>query len=91
MKLNLSLDVEIVDNFETNDTIARCFYPDDNEDKIQIIKGLNVIELSIAIHHEIGHIIDWYISNGYQSKNINIRENNANIIGDCIRYKQSIL
>lgn len=87
MKLNIKTDVEIVDKFEDNlETIARIHYPNEGN-KIQIAKGLNTIELSEAIFHEIGHLIDWYISNGNQSENVNCRELNAQIIGESLRHR----
>lgn len=54
-----------------------------------MIERLNVIDLSDAIYHEIGHLIDWYISNRNQSKNVEIREQNANIIGECLMFRES--
>lgn len=87
MILNLQIDVKI-DNLDTDNAIARIHYPNEGN-FITITKGLNVIELSDAIHHEIGHLIDWYISNGKQSNNVEIREKNADIIGECLRFKKS--
>lgn len=85
-KMSIEIDLEIVNNFYTNNTIARVYYPDEGN-KIQIIKGLNVIEVSESIFHEIGHLIDWYISNGKQSKSKKIREENAVNIGESLRFK----
>ena len=87
MKIIIECDVEIVDTL-SNDAIARCIYPDEPNSKIQIVKGLNIIEFSEAIHHEIGHLFDWYISNGTLSTSSSTREENANVIGDCIRFKE---
>jgi len=88
MELNLNIKVEIVDSFEDNkDTIARVYYPNEGN-KIKIVKGLNVIELSDSIFHEIGHLVDWYISNGEQSTSSEIREENAEQIGNALRFKE---
>lgn len=87
MLLNLQIDIKI-ENLDTEDAIARIHYPNEGN-YITITKGLNVIELSDAIYHEIGHLIDWYISNENQSKNVEIREQNANIIGECLRFRES--
>lgn len=88
MKLKLEIDIDIVEEFKDNkDTIARVFYPNEGN-KIQIIKGLNTLELSNVIFHEVGHLIDWYISNENQSYNVNIREENADEIGYCLKVKE---
>lgn len=87
MKLNIEIDVEIVEEFKDNsNTIARVYYPNEGN-KIQIIKGLNVINLSEAIFHEIGHLIDWYISNSNKNETLEIREKNANSIGEHLRFR----
>lgn len=86
MILNLQIQVKI--NELTEDKIASINYPNEGN-FITITKGLNVIELSDAIYHEIGHLIDWYISNENQSKNVEIREYNANLIGECLRFRES--
>lgn len=86
MKITIEIEVDLVDTFDNNNNIARVHYPNEGN-KILITKGLNTIELSKAIHHEIGHIIDWYLSSGEQSKDMDIREVNADIIGESIRYK----
>ena len=86
MILNLQIQVKI--NELTEDKIASINYPNEGN-FITITKGLNVIELSDAIYHEIGHLIDWYISNENQSKNVEIREDNANLIGGCLRFRES--
>ena len=87
MILKLEIDIKIND-FDTEDKVASINYPNEGN-FITISKGLNVIELSDAIYHEIGHLIDWYISNENQSKNVEIREENANIIGECLRFRES--
>lgn len=89
-EITITINVEISDSFETDDTIGRIYYPNEGN-KIQIIKGLNSIEFSDTVHHEIGHLFDWYLSNGIQSKDVNIRETNANIIGEGLRFKKSLL
>jgi len=88
MKFILSVTIEIVDSFENNSTMARIFYPNEGN-KIMIKKGLNTIEFSEAIHHEIGHLFDWYLSKGKQSLEVGIREKNADIIGNALRYKNA--
>ena len=87
MLLNLQIDIEI-ENFDTNDVIARVYYPNEGN-CILIKKGLNVLELSNAIYHEIGHLIDWYISGENQSSHVEIRELNACEIGECLRFRES--
>lgn len=85
MKLNIEIEIEIVEEIDNN-TIARVYYPNEGN-KIEITKGLNVIHLSDALFHEIGHLIDWYISNEKQCDDIEIRELNADTIGDSLRFK----
>jgi hypothetical protein len=88
VKLSIDVDIELVDEFDKENVIARVYYPDEGN-KIQIKKGLDTITLSEAIFHEIGHVIDWYLSNGQQSSDVDIREQNADIIGECLRWKKS--
>ena len=85
-ELSIDIDIEVVESFEDDDILARIYYPDEGN-KIQIRKGLNTLELSDAIFHEVGHLIDWYISDGNQSNNVDNREDNANLIGDCLRFR----
>lgn len=87
MILNLQVKIKIED-LDTENAIARIHYPNEGN-FITITKGLNVIELSDAIYHEIGHLIDWYVSNENQSKDVEIREDNANLIGECLRFRES--
>lgn len=82
-KLTIKCKVEIVHDL-SNDAIARVYYPDEGN-KISIKKGLNVLEFSEAIFHEIGHLVDWYI--GKQSNLREVREKNADIIGDSLRLR----
>ena len=84
MKLKLEIDVEIKEDLE-EDIIATVYYPDEGN-KIQLAKGLNTVEVSEAIFHEIGHIIDWYLSSGKQSETKYIREKNADVIGQGVRH-----
>jgi hypothetical protein len=84
----IKIKFKLINNFESKDVLARVFYPDEG-DIILIKKGLNVIELSEAIHHEIGHVLDWYISNNNKEDELKIREENADIIGESIRFKAS--
>ena len=79
MKLKLEIELAVIDKFECNDIISRIYYPNEGN-KIQIIKGLNKLEFCEALLHEVGHLFDWYISNGNQSKQLKIREKNAEII-----------
>lgn len=88
MKLNIELDIELVESFENKDTLARVYSPNEGN-KIQIKKGLNTVDLSESIFHEVGHVIDWYISESNENEKINIREDNADIIGESLRLKQS--
>ena len=82
------ISISVDDSLEDKDVIAHIQYPDEGN-IITIKRGLNIIELSTAIHHEIGHLIDWYISDGMQSEDKKIREYNANVIGNCIRFRGS--
>lgn len=84
MKLNLELDIKIVESFEDPDTIARCYYPNEGN-RIEILKGLNRITVDFAIRHEIGHMIDWYISEGKQSTISDVRETIADNIAESIK------
>lgn len=88
--LTINVNIDTVDKFQSENTIARIYYPNEGN-KIIIKKGLNTIELSEAIFHEIGHLIDYYISNENQSNISDIRENNANIIGDGLRFRTTKL
>lgn len=85
MKFKLEVDIEMVDVFEDNiDTIARIYYPDEGN-VIKIVKGLNSISfISECFKHEIAHLVDWYLSNGKQSKSVNIREKIAEEISQKI-------
>lgn len=84
------MKIQIVNNLDNN-AIARVYYPGeiDKDSVIKIVKGLNVIEFSEAIHHEMGHLFDWYLSDSKQSEDQDIRELNADIIGECIRFRKS--
>lgn len=83
-KITIEFEVSSTERL-SNDAVARVFYPDEGA-KIVITKGLNAIELSQAIHHEIGHVFDWYLG---QSEDVDIREQNADVIGDALRYRES--
>ena len=80
-KLNINIEIDIVERFENENTIARIFYPNEGN-RILIMKGLNKLTFEETIRHEIGHLFDWYLSEGNQSKSIDIREINADIIGN---------
>lgn len=86
-KLNLEIEIEIVEALESPTAIARIYYPDEGN-SIKIVKGLNAVEFSHAIHHEIGHLFDWYLNGDKPLGKRSIREKNANIIGDSLRYKE---
>lgn len=86
VQFNINVRIRIVDNLDNQDCVARVYYP--NEGNIILIKkGLNAVEFSKAIHHEIGHIFDWYLSNGNQSNDTILRESNAELIGESLRFK----
>jgi hypothetical protein len=86
-KLIISIDVDIDRNQSMdNDIIASIHYPNEGN-KIIISKGLNRIEIGETICHEIGHLIDWYLSDGKQSEFVDIREINANKIGRYIEME----
>lgn len=78
MRINISFDIETIDKFESPDTIASVYYPDEGK-KIIIIKGLKKVLIEEALTHEIGHIIDWYLSGEKQGKK---REENADSISE---------
>jgi len=87
--INLKLEIKVkIEDFDTEDKIASVNYPNEGN-FITIRKGLNAVELSNAIYHEVGHLMDWYLSNENQSSNVDIRENNAEIIGESIRFRES--
>lgn len=87
-RLTIDIDIEVVEEFGNKTTVARVYYPNEGN-KIKVVKGLNAVEFSTAIHHEIGHLFDWYLSGGKQSKDVEIREENADVIGDGLRWKES--
>lgn len=78
--ITLEMAVETVDAFESDSTEARVYYPDEGS-KIQIRRGLSYAEVRWALLHEIGHVIDWYMSNGQQSEDVSEREEAADAIG----------
>jgi len=82
-KLSVSFELEIVDIVDNDDAdvVARCFYPDEGN-SVKIVRGLSEAEVRVAICHEIGHLIDWYLSEGSQSSKTETREASANNI--CI-------
>lgn len=83
MKFKIEVDIDIVEEFQDSEsTIARIYYPDEGN-KIEIRKGLNTLTVFQSIHHEIGHLLDWYLG---QSTNADIRESNAIVIGDALKY-----
>ena len=88
-RLNISIEIELVEEFpDDNSVVARVYYPNEGN-KIQVKKGLNAVQFSEAIHHELGHLFDWYLSDGKQSKHKSIREDNAVLIGESLRFKES--
>ena len=85
MKIKLEIDLEIIEEFKDNkDVIARINYPNEGN-KIQVIKGLNKLDFTYAIFHEVSHLFDWYLSNSKnttnQSENVDIREKIAFNLG----------
>lgn len=89
--MKITLDIELTDCIDNNpDIVGRCYYPHEGN-KILIIKGLSKALLKDTICHEIGHVIDWYMSNGKQSENIDTREKIADEIEEtlcnCIALK----
>ena len=90
--MKLVIDIETVTSFPDNDeTIARVFYPDEGS-RIYITKGLSKTYVEDSIFHEIGHVIDWYLSEGKQAEDTGIREKLADEIGDglhkCFNEKE---
>ena len=83
--------MEIVDGFEDSDVAARVFYPGEGAEgaRIHLTKGMNAVHLSEAIHHEIGHLLDWYLTGGSQSSDVVCRERDAIEIGERIRFHES--
>lgn len=79
----MSFELEIVDIVDNDDVdvVARCFYPDEGN-SVKIVRGLSEAEVRVAICHEIGHLIDWYLSEGHQSSDKEKREASADNI--CI-------
>ncbi len=90
MKLKLEVDIEIVEELDPKTVVARIYYPDEGN-KIQIVKGLNAVEFSHAIHHEIGHLFDWYLNGERPLGTEEVREENADIIGKSLRFKEGFL
>ena len=87
MKLTIEIDIMIdKNNVLDDDIMGQIHYPNEGN-VIFIKKGLNTIELSKTIHHEIGHLIDWYLSNRNQSTKTGIREQTTDLIGETIRFK----
>ena len=86
-KIILEFDIETVDVLENRDAVATVTYPNEANPRISIKKGLNTLEFSEAIHHEIGHLFDWYLSQGKQSEQVYIREENAVVIGENMRMR----
>ena len=91
MKFTIEIDVEIVNKLEFSDfsDTPACIYYPDKGNVIQLIKGESKLEVSTSIHHEIGHLLDYYLSNKKMSKNVEIREANAINIGESLRLKES--
>ena len=87
-KLTINIDVEIVDKLDFSDCPACIYYPNEGN-VIQLIKGENTLEVSTSIHHEIGHLLDYYLSNEKMSKKVEIREANAINIGESLRWRES--
>lgn len=83
--VNIQFKLEIVDNIDNDkDIVARVLYPHEGN-KILITKGLNRLEVEEVVHHELGHLIDWYLSSGKQEKDKAIREENADEIARILK------
>lgn len=80
-KITIEVEVEIIDEFEDEDILGRIFYPNEGN-KIILKKGANQLAFHRNFLHEIGHLFDWYLSEGKQSKDVNIREK----IADEVMY-----
>lgn len=82
--MKITIDIEITDNIDNDpDIIGRIYYPDEGN-KIVIVKGLKRAIVSDTICHEIGHLIDWYMTDGKQSDSVEIREKIADDIGNVM-------
>ena len=79
--LKIEVDVEIVE--ENDEFVARIYYPKEGN-KITLTKGLAKIQVSHALCHELGHLIDWYITEGKQVKKDYLREEVADNIGKVL-------
>lgn len=87
MKIHIDIDLNIIESFEKNrDNIGNVEYPNEGN-TITLIKGLNRISFKQSLLHEIGHLFDWYISQGIQSENVEIRERNAEAI-EYLAYRR---
>lgn len=45
---------------------------------------MSKVEDTEDLCHEIGHVIDWYLSSGKQPTELDIRERNADTIGNYL-------
>lgn len=84
MNLNLNISIETADKIENDELIAgRIYYPNEGN-KIILSKGLSRAFINEVICHEIGHLIDWYMSQDNQTDSVEIRELNADFVGDLL-------
>ena len=84
--MKLEINIEIVDSFPDNDYgIARVFYHNEGN-TIFVKKGLSKAFLEKTLFHEVSHVVDWYMSEGSQSKDVDRRESIAISVGNRL-YK----
>ena len=87
-KIRLDMTVAVVEQIGGDREIAaRVYYPDEGS-RIIVKKGLNTIELSEALFHELGHVIDWIISGDCMAAPVETREKNATTIGEALRWRK---
>jgi len=84
VEIHIPVRMRIVEKI-TDDVVARIHYPNEGNE-ILVTKGLNAIEFGEAIHHEIGHLYDWYLSGKQQAGTVEQREKNTCKIADAIRF-----
>lgn len=84
-KIELKLSDKIK---EDDDIIASAFYPNEGN-RIEVRKGLSKAYFEKALIHELSHFVDWYISKGIQSNNLEIREQCAESIEKEITMKMN--
>ena len=74
VKILAGIELKFVESVDDDkDIVARAYYPDEGS-RIEIAKGKSKAIIEMALIHEIGHFVDWYLSKGKQSKEKIIRE-----------------